>query len=199
MPPPFSGVLSLSFSLPFVWGTANRCRALLNRREILSWLSWPHFVVQSRFKQDGSWCLCNFLLCTNTRTWILNAELPGLISLTTVLSKCNHLWLCTLGRRSSRNCPAIQSAHSLIMEDSALLCTGRGTSTRFCQKTKTTNSEGVVPYIFVGLIIYPKVFWLTNLFLAPCNLNKKKCCGFFFFKSCFDYKIEGVGVEEDHV
>lgn len=83
----------------------------------------------------------------------LHAELPGLISLTTVLSKCNHLWLCTCGSRSSRNCCAIHSAPPLTREGSALLCMGRGTSMRFCQKAEPADSEEVLPHIFVGLII----------------------------------------------
>lgn len=75
---------------------------------------------------------------------------------------------------------------------------------RFRQKTEPTDSQGVVPYIFVGLVICPKIFWLTNLFLVPSNLNLKKCLvsffvWVFFLRTCFDYEIEGVGVEEDHV
>lgn len=106
-------------------------------------------------------------LCTNTGTWFLKAELPGLISLTAVLPKYNHLWLCILGMRSSRNCPAIQSAHSLTREDSTLLSTGRGTSMRFCQETEPTDSGGIALYVFVGLIIYPKISSFTIFFLHP--------------------------------
>lgn len=39
------------------------------------------------------------------------------------------------------------------------------------RKQESTDSEQVVPYRFVGVIICPEIFWLTNIFLAPCNLN----------------------------
>lgn len=121
VPPHFSSMLSFSFSLSL----SRELPALLHRGKILTWCSLLLFVVWNRFKQAGSWCLCKFSLCTNTRA-SAHAEIPGLISLTTVLSKCNHLWLCTCGSRSSRNCCAIHSAPPLTREGSALLCMGRG-------------------------------------------------------------------------
>lgn len=129
MPHPFSGVLPLSFSL-----CLGDCQLMLSLSEQEGKLScgshsptsWYNKADSSRI-EAGAYATS---LCTNT--WFLNAELPGLISLTAVLPKYNHLQICTLGIRSSRNCPAIQSVYLLIREDSALLCTGRGTSMRFC-------------------------------------------------------------------
>lgn len=158
MPRPFSGVLSLSFSL-----CLGDCQLMLSLSEQEGKSSRGSRSPTSWNKADSSRIEAGAYatsLCTNT-------ELPGLISLTAVLPKYNHLWLCTLGIRSSRNCPAIQSAHSLTRKDSALLSTGRGTSMKFCQKTETTDSGGIVPYVFVGLIIYPKISCLTNFFLYP--------------------------------
>lgn len=128
MPHSFCVVLPLSFSL-----CLGDYQLMLSLSEQEGKLSRGSHSSTSWYKADSSRVEAGAYatpLCTNT--WFLNAELPGPITLTAVLPKYNNLWIYTLGIRSSRNYPAIQSAYSLIREDSALLCTGRETSMRFC-------------------------------------------------------------------